>query len=118
MRFRPEQHLRRQNDIRAVRERGFRTDCTSFVLWARRRDDGAALAHPRAGVVASSASVGGAVARNRAKRRLRELFRRHQSRVPTEYDLLLVARTPVRRASYPELERAFAAACARLASHA
>ena len=40
------------------------------VWWARRP------------LVASRAAVGEAVARNRARRRLRELFRRHQQEVP------------------------------------
>ena len=45
----------------------------------------AGLAAPlpvRVGVVASIASVGPAVRRNAAKRRLREIFRRHQTLVP------------------------------------
>jgi ribonuclease P protein component len=33
MRFRPEQHLRRQGDFRAVRELGRRVDCGAFTLW-------------------------------------------------------------------------------------
>ena len=43
-------------------------------------------------VIASTAAVGNAVRRNRAKRRLREIFRHQQSAVPAECDLLLIAR--------------------------
>lgn len=117
MRFRPEQHLRRQDDIRAVRERGNRADCRAFVLWTLRRSEGA-HACARAGFVASKAAVGGSVQRNRAKRRLREVFRRNQARVPAEVDMLLIARSAIAQAPFPELEKAFVAACGRLASHA
>ena len=37
MRFRAEQHLRRQRDIQAVREQGRRLDCGPFTLWYRLR---------------------------------------------------------------------------------
>lgn len=125
MRFRPEQHLRRQSDFRAVRETGRRLDCGVFTLWWHRRPaapsvpETTARAVPgpevaRVGVVASIAAVGGAVQRNRAKRRLREVFRHHQAEVPAGCDLLLVARAAVNRVPYPEVEAKFVAACRRI----
>jgi ribonuclease P protein component len=68
------------------------------------------------GVVASTAAVGGAVSRNRAKRRLREVFRRNQTVVPAEYDLLLIARSSLNRLEYHEIEQKFVDACRRLFS--
>lgn len=65
----------------------------------------------RIGVVASTASVGHAVLRNRAKRRLREIFRRHQSIVPAGCDLILTARTAVTLWPMAELEEKFIEAC-------
>jgi ribonuclease P protein component len=117
MRLRPEQHLRRQSDIRAVREQGSRLDCRSFTLWWRSRTppEGSGAA-PRVAVVASIAAVGQAVARNRAKRRLREIFRAHQRLLPAGCDLLLVARAAVNRRSFADLESNFIEACGRLAS--
>jgi ribonuclease P protein component len=117
MRFRPEQHLRRPGDFRTVREQGRRIDCGAFTLWWHARGDAAPA---RLGVVASYAQVGKAVARARAKRRLRELFRRHQTLVPAGGDLMLVARAAVNRWEFPALEERFTAACRRLpaASHA
>jgi ribonuclease P protein component len=115
MRFRPEQHLRRPGDFRTVREQGRRIDCGAFTVWFFRRDVKPGLSGlPRVGVVASIASVGGAVQRNRAKRRLREVFRQHQTLVPAGSDLLLVARAAVNRLDYPALEQKFAAACRQL----
>jgi len=141
MRFRAEQRLRRQLDFRAARERGRRIECGGFTLWYVRRTNPlpAAEAPPseatpsgivasqetsspppknfsraRVGVVASTASVGNAVRRNRAKRRLRDIFRRHQDLVPADIDLLLIARNSVNRVEYAELERKFVETCRRL----
>ena len=125
MRFRPEQHLRRQNDFRAVREHGRRVDCGAFTVWYRPRPLGesapsAAAPNPptvdvsRVGVVASTSSVGAAVQRTRAKRRLRALYRQHQQLVPTGCDLLLVARLAVNRWAYRELEQKFIKACRKI----
>ncbi len=129
MRFRPEQHVRRQSDFRDAREKGRRLDCGGFTLWYYRRpaetvtaepdspDAGhvpARIAGPRVGVIASTAAVGGAVLRNRAKRRLREVFRHHQQRVPADYDLLLVARRSLNRLPYAAIERAFVETCRRI----
>ena len=111
MRFRPEQHLRRQNDIRAVRELGARSDWRFFTLWCYQRPANAAVGtQSRTAVVASIAAVGGAIDRNRAKRRLREVFRQHQQEIPAGFDLLLIARTAIKRSSFAELEQRFLAA--------
>jgi ribonuclease P protein component len=121
MRFRPEQHLRRQSDFRAVREHGRRYNCGPFTLWCLRRDPATTIRPVapadlrRVGVVASTASVGHAVLRNRAKRRLREIFRRHQESVPAGCDLLLTARAAMVDAPLPELEKKFVEACQRVA---
>ena len=119
MRFRPEQHLRRQSDIRAPRERGNRADCQAYTIWHLRRDPvptaaPAADARPRLCVVASSAAVGGAILRNRAKRRLREVFRRHQDLLPPFTDLVIVARSATNRRPFAELERKFIDGCRRI----
>jgi ribonuclease P protein component len=114
MRFRPEQHLCRQNDIRAVREQGRRLDCRAFTLWWKPRSE-AATGEPRVCVIASTNAVGHAILRNRAKRRLRELFRSQQARVPRGCDLLLIARAVATTTPMPELEQRFAAACEQIA---
>lgn len=113
MRFRAEQHLRRQNDIRRVRETGRRIDCRTFTLWWKVRDEasGPATPSPRACVIASTAAVGNAVQRNRAKRRMREVFRRQQQQVPPGCDLLLIARAAATSAPLPELQERFVEAC-------
>src|SRR3954471_13792153 len=129
MRFRPDQHLRRQQDFRATREKGRRIDVGAFTLWWLKRPLAPAtdpanesispptpseLPRPRVGVVASTAAVGGAVQRNRAKRRLRAVFREHQHLVPAGSDLLLVARLAVNRIPYTQVEQKFIDACRRI----
>ena len=134
MRFRPAQHLRRQTDIRAAREEGARIDCRAYTIWWRprveradpsaldRRQPAASLSAlgsgrstsevlPRVGVVASTAAVGPAVRRNRAKRRLREIFRRNQELLPRDCDLLVVARSGVIHRPFAELDKKFVEAC-------
>lgn len=118
MRFRPEQHLRRPGEIRAVREQGRRVECRAFTLWWRRRPESAepkpAAPRSRVCVIASTAAVGGAVKRNRAKRRLREVYRAQQGHVPAGCDLLLIARKAVLEWPAPELEKTFSEACRQI----
>lgn len=123
MRFRTEQHLRRQSDIRSVREQGRRLDCRAFTVWWKRRAQPApasagTVSKPRVCVIASTAAVGAAVQRNRAKRRLREVFRHQQHRVPVDCDLLLIARAATTTWPMPELEAKFADACGLIAGPA
>ena len=120
MRFCAEQRLRRQSDFGHLRTRGRSCDCGAFTLWSAPRatppDPFPKTWTPvppraRVGVVASKAAVGNAVERARAKRRMRELFRKHQTLVPLEHDLLIVARGAINRLEYAEIERKFVEAC-------
>lgn len=132
MRFRPEQHLRRQSDFRTVREQGHRINCGAFTFWCLQRQAAGVPAESpvgvpaaplgstsaavrRLGVVASTASVGNAVRRARAKRRLRELFRQHQQAVPAGCDILLTARAAAVELPMHELEQKFMEACRKAA---
>lgn len=124
MLFRAEQHLRRPGDIRAVRERGQRLECRAFTVWWKQRGAGEATTANAGGpagdsaarvcVIASTSAVGNAVRRNRAKRRLREVFRHRQTAVPSDCDLLLIARRAVNEWRMTELETAFTDACRRM----
>jgi ribonuclease P protein component len=116
MRLRPGQHLRRQSDIRDVRQLGTRVDCRAFTVWRLDRPGREPLR--RACFVASTQAVGKAILRNRAKRRMREIFRRHQGLLPASLDLMFVARAQVNNWPFAQLDRAFADACARMASPA
>ena len=114
MNFRAGQRLRRNDEFRAVREQGRRIDCGAFLLTWRNRSTEPLDPTPRVGVVASRASVGDAVHRNRAKRRLREIYRRHQALVPAGLDLVLTARAALLRLEFADVEQRFTQACRKL----
>ena len=57
----------------------------------------------RAGFVTSK-RIGGAVVRNRVRRRLREIFRHHQHALQSGIWLVVIARPPAAEASYRALE--------------
>jgi len=80
------QHLLRNSAaIRLVFKEGKRVSCPLFTLLYRRND----LDRTRVGVVVGK-KLGGAVARNRSKRRFRELGRLSLRRVPCGLDLLIL----------------------------
>ena len=69
-------------------------------------------ASSRLGVITSRA-VGGAVVRSRARRLLRECFRKHQSRLARAVDVVLVARPSIKGRSLAEVQNDFVAALNR-----
>lgn len=67
------------------------------------------LPYTRFGFTVNS-RIGSAVQRNRIKRRLREIMRLQQDSLQPGWDVILIARQPIRTADYHEMETA----CARL----
>lgn len=52
-------------------------------------------------------ALGGAVVRNRLKRRFREVFRLHRSEIAARWDIVVNPRRSAIEAPFAELERAF-----------
>lgn len=77
-----------------------------MVLYVRPTDG-----HRRVGITAGK-RFGGAVTRNRAKRRLREAFRRLERRLRNHGDLVFVARSPVLTAPFDAIVSEMEALCA------
>lgn len=78
--------LRRQ-DFLAAREHGRKFHTSHFLVFIFTREDRAT----RLGITVSR-KVGGAVVRNRVKRRVREFFRLYRGRLPVGIDLSVVAK--------------------------
>lgn len=49
-------------------------------------------------------ALGGAVVRNRIRRRIREILRRHRTEIPTGWDIVIHPRSTVARAAFAPLE--------------
>ena len=92
------QRLTRSSAFREAFDQGQKQVGRYMVLYVR-RGEGAAL---RLGVV-SSRKVGPAVARSRARRLLREVYRRHRHQLHGEVDVVLVARAALLKAAWPEI---------------
>jgi len=96
-RFRPSQRIRRRAEFQQIYERGRRVRgqfSTFFVLPNR-------LAVGRLGIAATK-KLGGAVERNRAKRLIREVFRRNN--ITSGLDVVVVPRRELLEASLTALE--------------
>jgi ribonuclease P protein component len=111
MRYARQQHLRSAADFQPIRASGSRWECGFFYALFLNRP-GRIPPLRRLGVIASR-RVGNAVARNRAKRRLRALFRLHQGSLPPSCDIILIARSAIHNAPFGDLERRFEGAVKR-----
>ncbi|MHC4821264.1 MAG: ribonuclease P protein component [Planctomycetota bacterium] len=101
--FPPALRIRRKADFDAVFRRGSRASDERMAVHAKPND----LGHPRLGL-AVSRGAGGAVVRNKVKRRLREIFRLHRDELPAGHDLVVVVKTPAAAdCSYSVLEASF-----------
>lgn len=90
--------LTHSNDIKRVRQEGQTLANAELVLGFLPNQ----LNQNRAAVIAGR-SVGGAVQRNYAKRRIRSAFQSLHSELEMGYDLLLIARKPLPNAPYQSI---------------
>ena len=108
-RFRPGQRLRKAAEFDRVFRQGVRLDGALFLLIAAPNDG----PQDRLGL-AVSRRVGGAVVRNRARRLLRESFRRLERRTRPSADLVILAKPALAGCGLAEVSRELAARARQL----
>ena len=97
------ERIKQGRDFSRLRQEGQRLTLGCLVANWQRLGPGA---RSRLGVITSK-RIGGAVARNRARRLLRESFRLHQHDLEQPVDLVLVARPSIVGKALSEVERDF-----------
>jgi ribonuclease P protein component len=101
--------LRRNERFQEIRQKGKAYSSNLLVLCALPNR----LPYNRFGF-AVSGRIGGAVERNRIKRQLREIMRLRLAHLKPGWDIVVIARRPIRSADYWSMD----AACARLLGRA
>ncbi|HEY1389508.1 MAG TPA: ribonuclease P protein component [Ktedonobacterales bacterium] len=111
-RLRRAQRLRSPRDFQRVRAQGRRVSGAVLLLGYAARSASGDSNLTRIGFSVSR-RVGGAVVRNRVKRRLREVMRRRLARIAPGYDLVITARPGAADARMETLEQEVAGLLAR-----
>ena len=101
----------RSADYQTLYKTGFKIHSSHFVLFGRKN----ALGHSRLGITASR-KVGGAVARNRVKRLVREIFRGSLDQIPDWLDIVVNAKSGCDSVRYEDLRVEFLTAVKKLAN--
>ena len=101
--------IKSNNEFRRLYAKGRSAVTPTLVLYMRRNKNG----ESRVGYTVTT-KLGHAVVRNRIRRRLREIYRLHETELCEGASLVVVARNRSVKARYRDLERDFLAACDQL----
>ena len=107
--MKPAVTLKQNYEFRRLYQKGASSAGSCMVLYGRKNK----LGHNRLGLTAS-VKLGHAVVRNRARRRLREVYRLNSNRLSAGWDIILVARSRTVTASWKELNDTFLRLCRKL----
>ena len=100
--MKPAVTLKKNHEFRRLYQKGASAVAGSMVLYCRKNR----LGHNRLGVTVS-VKLGNAVKRNRARRRLREVYRLNSPRLSQGWDIIVVARGRTLTVSWRELNDTF-----------
>lgn len=100
--------LRKDKDFSAIYRRGKSVGDRYLVLFYRPNN----LTYNRTGFLASK-KVGNSVKRNRAKRLMKESFRKIEAYLPTGYDFIIIARNTINDKKCVEVEKSLFSAFKR-----
>ncbi len=101
--------LKENHEFRRLYHKGASAVGGGMVVYCRKNR----LGRNRLGLTAST-KLGHAVVRNRARRRLREVYRLNTPAMKQGYDIILVARKRTLTASWKELNATFLKLCQKL----
>ncbi len=96
------QPLKKNRDFRYLYRKGKTAVSPYMAVYCRKNR----LPYNRLGLTAS-VKLGNAVKRNRARRRLREIYRTNEARLTPGYDIILVARARTITGDYASIQRSF-----------
>jgi ribonuclease P protein component len=99
--------IRRRREFLSMGQRGEKRRTPHFVLVTER-----CSGTPRLGITVSR-KVGGAVRRNRLKRRIREIYRRERDRIDLGQDLVVIAKIGAAELESAEIQRELVSAVGR-----
>lgn len=101
--------LKENHEFRRMYQKGASAVSGGMVVYCRKNR----LGHNRLGITAST-KLGHAVVRNRARRRLREVYRLNADKLRTGYDIILVARSRTAAMPWRDLNDTFLRLCRKL----
>ena len=101
--------LKKNYEFRRLYDKG-RSAATAYIVVYCRKNGST---QNRVGFTVST-KLGGAVVRNRVRRRLREIYRLSLDRLSPGLDMVVVARSRCVGAEYAQLEAAYIRACEKL----
>lgn len=105
----PKEHRLKNNfEFRRVKTYGNSILTPYFILlYYQNRNSKGAKQPSRYGFIASKKFDKRAVVRNRARRLLRETIRQHLPNLKDNYDIVLIAKRPIKDASFQEVNASF-----------
>ena len=101
--------LKENRDFKRIYAKGKSAVSPAMVIYCRKNR----LDHNRLGITVST-KLGGAVVRNRCRRRLREVFRLNSAHLKKGYDFGLVARSRAENGNFAAMEDSFRHMCRKL----